>query len=122
MFTAIRNLDPDLYRQFKARSVLEGVTIASLMNQAIRDYLEKKAKHPPLAPKRTNASARVFRPGYDDAESSDQFDVHFWNKINPTQKFKQTWEITYETWRLTKQEELTDESRFPRHTACVNRS
>jgi plasmid stability protein len=37
----IRNLDPDAYRQLKARAALTGRTIGELVNEAIRAYLAR---------------------------------------------------------------------------------
>ena len=39
MDTTIRNLDDQVYRALRARAVLEGRTVGTLINEAIRSYL-----------------------------------------------------------------------------------
>ena len=41
MDTTIRNLDPQVYRQFKARAALTGRTMGDLVNEALRGYLSR---------------------------------------------------------------------------------
>lgn len=41
MDTTVRNLDPQAYRELRARAVLEGRTVGELFNEAIRAYLAR---------------------------------------------------------------------------------
>ncbi|HET6629302.1 MAG TPA: hypothetical protein VFG91_05985 [Woeseiaceae bacterium] len=41
MDTTIRNLDPEIYRELKARAASEGKTLGDAVNEAMRVYLAR---------------------------------------------------------------------------------
>jgi hypothetical protein len=56
MDTTIRNLDPDAYRALRARAVLEGKTVGTLISEAIRVYLTR------VPMRKGSSSLRVLKP------------------------------------------------------------
>jgi plasmid stability protein len=43
MDTTVRNLDQDVFRALRARAVMEGRTVGTLLNEAMRAYLARPA-------------------------------------------------------------------------------
>jgi plasmid stability protein len=46
MDTTIRNLDEQVYREFRARAVRQGQNVGELLNDAMRAYLARVAVNP----------------------------------------------------------------------------
>lgn len=56
MDTTIRNLDPETYRELKARAAAEGKTLGEAVNEAMRVYLARPGRT------RKRGSLRDLRP------------------------------------------------------------
>lgn len=61
MDTTIRNLDPDAYRELKAKAALTGKTIGQAVNEAIRAYLAAPPEALP-APSQKTGTLRALKP------------------------------------------------------------
>jgi plasmid stability protein len=47
---AIRNVDPDTYRRFKAQATLEGRTVGAALSEAMEEYLQRAKRMKPKEP------------------------------------------------------------------------
>jgi plasmid stability protein len=56
MDTTIRNLDEQVYREFRARAVRQGQNVGELLNDAMRTYLARAAVSP------GRSSLRALKP------------------------------------------------------------